>query len=270
MLIESTEHACFLSFFRHGCQLSSYFFCKRYGQEAKHNSCHQYCNHIVPFRDRNVVGFKNTVQNQSIPGASGLQFNSFKITQRDLRLLQSNCFSAPHSLQACLKLCANPMNFSPRKISRNRLLLSRDVLNFERLAACPFVHQRRTVFTSSTRYDPSPNKPAKITKLLEDEGKKSKVEEAVEAMKDKKEKLKEKAFQMECSPEEIEPIVAVAPAPKKSLWQRFKHECVHYYNGFKLLYLEVKIAARMLWQVMNGRVLSRRERRQVSHYFNYK
>lgn len=102
--------------------------------------------------------------------------------------------------------------------------------------------------------------------MLGEQENKSKVEEAVEAMKEKKEKLKEKAFQMECSPEEIEPVVAVSSPPKKTIWQRVKHEVIHYYNGFKLLFLETKIAARMLWRVMNGKVLSRRERRQVSHF----
>lgn len=124
--------------------------------------------------------------------------------------------------------------------------------------------QKRTLVTSKIYFDPSLHKTSKNVKLWQDEEEKSKVEEAVEAMKQKKEKLKEKAFQMECSPEEVEPMVTVAPGAKKTIWQRVKHEAVHYYNGFKLLYLEIKIAARLLWQVMNGKMLTRRERRQVS------
>lgn len=122
--------------------------------------------------------------------------------------------------------------------------------------------QKRTLVTSKIYFDPSLHKTSKNVKLWQDEEEKSKVEEAVEAMKQKKEKLKEKAFQMECSPEEVEPMVTVAPGAKKTIWQRVKHEAVHYYNGFKLLYLEIKIAARLLWQVMNGKMLTRRERRQ--------
>lgn len=142
--------------------------------------------------------------------------------------------------------------------------------NVESLQASLWFHQKRTVFTSRSSFDPLPHKTAKNVKLWQDEEEKSKVEEAVEAMKKKKELLKEKAFQMECSPEEVEPIVTVAPAAaaaaaKKTIWQRVKHEAVHYYNGFKLLYLEIKIAARLLWQVMNGKILSRRERRQASY-----
>lgn len=130
----------------------------------------------------------------------------------------------------------------------------------------PFVYQKRTVFTSRSYFDPLHHKATKNVKLWQGEEEKSKVEEAVKAIKKKKEKLKEKAFQMECSPEEVEPMVAVAPAPKKTLWERAKHEVVHYYNGFKLLFLETRIAARLLWQVMNGKMLTRRERRQVSCY----
>lgn len=169
------------------------------------------------------------------------------------------------NVQSCSILSGNQACFPEMKITMNRTLFYRNVINIEPLKTYPWIRHRRTIFTSSTSHDPSSSKSSKKTKLWEEEGNKSKVEEAVEAMKEKKEKLKEKAFQMECSPEEIEPIVAVSPPPKKTIWQRVKHEVVHYYNGFKLLYLEVNIAARMLWQIMNGRVLSRRERRQVSH-----
>ena len=122
--------------------------------------------------------------------------------------------------------------------------------------------QFRTFFTSRIGFEPVP-KVAKGTKLWQDEEEKSKVEEAVEAMKEKKEKLKEKAFELNSSVEEVEPIVTVSPPPKKTIWQRVKHEAIHYYNGFKLLYFEIKIAGRLLWQVMNGKMLTRRERRQV-------
>ena len=197
----------------------------------------------------------------------GLQFNTGHVIQRVA--LVHNCLygiggvsqrTQPHS-----KLSGNLVCFPLMKTTSSRVLFYKNVIDFEPLKPHPLIHHRRRFSTSSIRCDPSASKLGKNPKLWEEEEKKSKVEEAVEAMKEKKEKLKEKAFQMECSPEEIEPMVAVSPTPKKTLWQRVKHEVVHYYNGFKLLYLETKIAARMLWQIMNGRVLSRRERRQVSH-----
>jgi len=51
---------------------------------------------------------------------------------------------------------------------------------------------------------------------------------------------------------------------RKSLLQRIIHELKHYYNGFKLLFIETKIAFRLLREVLNGHTLTRRERKQVS------
>jgi len=49
-----------------------------------------------------------------------------------------------------------------------------------------------------------------------------------------------------------------------SLGQRVMKELRHYYNGFKLLYFETKIAFRLLKSVLNGHTLTRRERKQVT------
>jgi len=51
---------------------------------------------------------------------------------------------------------------------------------------------------------------------------------------------------------------------RKSLLQRIIYELKHYYNGFKLLFIETKIAFRLLREVLNGHTLTRRERKQVS------
>ncbi|ESP00432.1 hypothetical protein LOTGIDRAFT_140711, partial [Lottia gigantea] len=50
---------------------------------------------------------------------------------------------------------------------------------------------------------------------------------------------------------------------KKSLWQRFVAEIKHYYNGFRLLFIDVKISSRLLYRVLNGQTLSRREKNQL-------
>ena len=60
-----------------------------------------------------------------------------------------------------------------------------------------------------------------------------------------------------------EPGAKQIDVPRLTLWQRVVKECKHYYHGFKLLYLETKIAYRLLKQVLQGHTLSRRERRQV-------
>ncbi|KAL3975591.1 neurocalcin delta [Sarotherodon galilaeus] len=50
---------------------------------------------------------------------------------------------------------------------------------------------------------------------------------------------------------------------KKSLYQRFVDELKHYYNGFRLLGIDIKIAGRMVWRLLHGQVLTRRERRRL-------
>nr|XP_032799861.1 mitochondrial proton/calcium exchanger protein-like [Petromyzon marinus] len=49
---------------------------------------------------------------------------------------------------------------------------------------------------------------------------------------------------------------------RRSVWQVVVSECRHYYHGFRLLGIDTKIAARMLWRILHGHTLSRRERRQ--------
>ena len=40
-------------------------------------------------------------------------------------------------------------------------------------------------------------------------------------------------------------------------------EAKHYYSGFKLLFLDVKLASQIVWKIVQGKTLSRRENRQL-------
>ncbi|XP_020661571.3 mitochondrial proton/calcium exchanger protein [Pogona vitticeps] len=80
------------------------------------------------------------------------------------------------------------------------------------------------------------------------------VEKSLKSLKDKNKKLEEGGPVY--SPTIEENIV------KKSLGQRIVDEIKHYYHGFRLLWIDTKIAARMLWRILHGSTLSRRERRQ--------
>ncbi|XP_026842854.1 mitochondrial proton/calcium exchanger protein [Drosophila persimilis] len=51
--------------------------------------------------------------------------------------------------------------------------------------------------------------------------------------------------------------------PKKSLGVRIWEELVHYYHGFRLLFIDVAICSKLLWRVLNGKSLSRRENKQL-------
>ncbi|PKU43916.1 letm1 and ef-hand domain-containing protein mitochondrial isoform x1 [Limosa lapponica baueri] len=79
------------------------------------------------------------------------------------------------------------------------------------------------------------------------------VEKSLKSLKDKNKKLEEGGPVY--SPAEVEAV-------KKSLGQRIVDELKHYYHGFRLLWIDTKIAARMLWRILHGNTLSRRERRQ--------
>ncbi|XP_049434968.1 LETM1 domain-containing protein LETM2, mitochondrial [Epinephelus fuscoguttatus] len=64
------------------------------------------------------------------------------------------------------------------------------------------------------------------------------------------------------------PAAAVPPAQeravvKKALYVRIVDELKHYYNGFRLLGIDIKIAGRMVWRLLHGQLLTRRERRRL-------
>ncbi|XP_044021788.1 mitochondrial proton/calcium exchanger protein isoform X3 [Siniperca chuatsi] len=82
----------------------------------------------------------------------------------------------------------------------------------------------------------------------------SKVEKSLRSLKDKKKKLEEGG-------PVYSPTLDAEPV-RRTLRQWVVDEVKHYYHGFRLLWIDTTIAGRMLWQVLNGHPLSRRERRQ--------
>ncbi|XP_075427249.1 mitochondrial proton/calcium exchanger protein isoform X2 [Ascaphus truei] len=80
------------------------------------------------------------------------------------------------------------------------------------------------------------------------------VEKSLKSLKDKNKKLEE-GGPVYSPTTEVETV-------KKSIGQKVMDELKHYYHGFRLLWIDTKIAARMLWHILNGHSLSRRERRQ--------
>lgn len=90
----------------------------------------------------------------------------------------------------------------------------------------------------------------------------SKVETAVQKLKDKEKsekELAEKKADVAAKtnvPETPKPVVV-----KKSLGQRIWAEILHYYHGFRLLFIDIKISGKLLYRVLRGKQLNRRERR---------
>ena len=110
----------------------------------------------------------------------------------------------------------------------------------------------RLVSTSVTRYkEPS-----------------SKVEETVERLKEKK-KGDADTLETKILSESKE----VDHAKKKSVWVSVKNVFKHYYSGFRLLFLDVKVSSKIVYKITRGKPLTRRESRQLvrttSVGFNY-
>lgn len=84
----------------------------------------------------------------------------------------------------------------------------------------------------------------------------SKVEETIKSIKEEKKQKSENVVPME---------IVKAPekelAKKPGLWQKVKTELVHYYHGFRLLGLDIKVSSKYVWRILKGHELSRREHR---------
>lgn len=52
-------------------------------------------------------------------------------------------------------------------------------------------------------------------------------------------------------------------ARAKGIWRRVVKELKHYYHGFRLLFIDIRICSRYVWNLLNGATLTRRERKQV-------
>ncbi|KAM9931920.1 hypothetical protein OXX80_008428, partial [Metschnikowia pulcherrima] len=54
-----------------------------------------------------------------------------------------------------------------------------------------------------------------------------------------------------------------AVLPKKTIWEKVKHEVAHYWAGTKLLGYEIKVSTKLLFKMASGYGLSRRESNQL-------
>merc|ERR1719370_696402 len=49
----------------------------------------------------------------------------------------------------------------------------------------------------------------------------------------------------------------------RTVTEKIVAEAKHYYSGFKLLFLDVKVSSQIIWRIAQGKTLSRRENRQL-------
>ena len=116
--------------------------------------------------------------------------------------------------------------------------------NFRRVKSEFLVVQCCTFQSTNSHWDNDPLKPS------------SRVEESVLAFKEDLKKEQEKKSST------IQPCVTAAVA-KPSIGKRIMDELKHYYHGFRLLFIDVKISWNLLWRLLKGESLSRREKKQL-------
>ncbi|XP_031195235.1 LETM1 domain-containing protein LETM2, mitochondrial isoform X2 [Mastomys coucha] len=75
--------------------------------------------------------------------------------------------------------------------------------------------------------------------------------------------LEEKGTPKATSPQPAKEAETEISKEKQSLRQKIMHELKYYYNGFSLLWNDTKVAARIVWRLLHGQALTRRERRRL-------
>lgn len=95
----------------------------------------------------------------------------------------------------------------------------------------------------------------------------SKVEETIKNIKEEKEE-KQKVDKQVAAEAVTKELAQPAKKPVESLprriYDKVKAELIHYYHGFRLLWLDMKVSARLIRRIMQGNELNRREHRLVS------
>ncbi|XP_074095848.1 leucine zipper and EF-hand containing transmembrane protein 1 isoform X2 [Cotesia typhae] len=81
----------------------------------------------------------------------------------------------------------------------------------------------------------------------------SKVEETVKRLKEEQEDKEKSVLAVETAEKAV--------AEKRTIWQKVKAELLHYYHGFRLLGLDMKIAFKLVVRMLQGHELTRREHR---------
>lgn len=107
------------------------------------------------------------------------------------------------------------------------------------------------------------------TSCLRSDKEKSKVEQTVSALKESLKAKKEPGSSASTLTTPIDAVdaskktIAVSVVPKKSIRQRVVEEIMHYYHGFRLLFIDIHVSAKLVWSILNGNSLTRREHRML-------
>ncbi|KAL7032667.1 hypothetical protein ACKWTF_007376 [Chironomus riparius] len=121
---------------------------------------------------------------------------------------------------------------------------------------------QRSISSSNVFFEKSSSKIEDVVKTLK-EAEKEKTTTA--AATEVKEPLIPKVDIASTDIQSKQAITPVTPdssaVVKKTILQKIWAECVHYYHGFRLLFIDINVSRKLLWKVLNGGTLTRREHR---------
>jgi len=121
--------------------------------------------------------------------------------------------------------------------SANSFVQDNKLIPFSPSSSCMVIV--RHLYVGHQLYDKEPLKPS------------SKVEETVQALR---EDLKDKSSVA---------VAAEKPPLLKRIKKKIVDEAMHYYHGFRLLFIDINVSRKLIWRVLNGKSLTRREHRLV-------
>jgi hypothetical protein len=105
-------------------------------------------------------------------------------------------------------------------------------------------------FHTSSQWLAEPNKPS------------SKIEETTEAIKERAKEVTENKAKESLTIPITDKEAAVV---KKTLKEKIMSEIRHYYHGFRLLFIDIRVSSMLVWKVLRGGTLTRREYNLVSN-----
>uniref|UniRef100_U5EUZ5 Mitochondrial proton/calcium exchanger protein n=1 Tax=Corethrella appendiculata TaxID=1370023 RepID=U5EUZ5_9DIPT len=153
------------------------------------------------------------------------------------------------------------------------ILPSQSISSLSPLITTPFISNRKFYCDHHHHHLPNNNFGALSvnhrylsTSSVHYEQTSSKVEATVNTIKQnqkdkEKEELKLQEKLNNSSTSTTTTVVATQPVAKKTLKQRIWAELVHYYHGFRLLFIDINVCRKLLWRILNGKTLTRRENR---------
>lgn len=121
----------------------------------------------------------------------------------------------------------------------------------------------RCISTSTIYYDqPSSKVEVTVQKIKQTQKEQQTSETAAAAAAAAPPVAPEKAAGVAAAASASASQVVATPAPvKKTLKQRIWAEVLHYYHGFRLLFIDFNVSRKLIWRVLNGKSLTRREHR---------